>query len=105
LDNDERRFADLLALVALAFVVFLAISPSSTAVDRAALYIIPLQLFVLGRLPSVLARSEQGRKTLVAAVVAYSAAVMVVWMNFADNAHAWVPYSVIDSSQLFGLSY
>jgi hypothetical protein len=105
LDDDERRFADVLALVALAFVALLAVSPSSTAVDRVALYIIPLQLFVLGRLPSALAHSEQGYKALVAAVVAYSAAAMVVWLNFADNAPAWVPYSLFDSDQLLGLSY
>jgi hypothetical protein len=105
LDDDERRFADVLALVALALVALLAVSPSSTAVDRMALYIIPIQLFVLGRLPSALARSEATYKALAAGVVAYSAAVMIVWLNFADNANRWVPYSLIDADRLVGLSY
>ena len=59
LDDDERRFLDVLALIALAFVGLLYVSPSSTAVDRMALYIIPIQLIVLARLPLALA-SYQG---------------------------------------------
>ena len=58
LDDDERRFLDVLALIALAFVGLLYVSPSSTAVDRMALYIIPIQLLVLGRLPLDLARTK-----------------------------------------------
>ena len=58
LDDDERRFVDVLALIALAFVGLLYVSPSSTAVDRMALYVIPIQLVVLGRLPLALARTR-----------------------------------------------
>ena len=105
LDDDERRFADVLALIALAFVGLLLVSPSSTAVDRMALYIIPIQLFVLGRLPFALARTGADYKALAAGVVAYSAAVMFVWLNFADDAPAWVPYSLIDADGLVGLSF
>ena len=57
LGYDERRFLDVLAIIALAFVGLLYLSPSSTAVDRMALYIIPIQLLVLGRLPLVFART------------------------------------------------
>jgi hypothetical protein len=105
LNDDERRFADVLALIALVFVGLLFASPSSTAVDRMALYIIPIQLLVLGRLPFALARSEADYKILAAGVVAYSAAVMFVWLNFADDAHLWVPYSLIDANQLVGLPF
>jgi EpsG family len=105
LDQDERRFADVLALIALAFVGLLLVSPSSTAVDRMALYIIPIQLFVLGRLPLALARTEADYKRLAAGVVAYSAAVIFVWLNFAVDAPAWVRYSLIDADKLVGLSF
>jgi hypothetical protein len=105
LDDDERRFADVLALIALAFVGLLFASPSSTAVDRMALYIIPIQLVVLGRLPFALARSSGDYQMLTVAVVAYSAAIMLVWLEFADNANAWVPYSLIDPDELVGLSF
>ena len=103
--DDERRSLDLLALVALAFVGLLYVSPSSTAVDRMALYIIPIQLVVLGRLPFALARARAEYKLLAAGIVVYSAAVMFVWLNFADNASDWVPYSLIDTDKLVGLSF
>ena len=40
------------------FVVLLVVSPSSTAVDGVALYWIPLQLFVMSRLPNALGLRE-----------------------------------------------
>ena len=77
---------------ALAFVGLLAISPSSTAVDRVALYWIPLQLFVFSRLPNALGHRHGKNEFWVYAVVAYSATVHFVWLFFADTAFAWLPY-------------
>jgi hypothetical protein len=105
LEDEERRFLDVLALIALAFVGLLYVSPSSTAIDRMALYIIPIQLLVLARLPLNLARTKGDYQLLAAGVVVYSAAVMFVWLNFAVDANVWVPYSLIDADSLVGLSY
>ncbi len=105
LNDDERRFIDVLALIALLFVGLLIASPSSTAVDRMALYIIPIQLFVLGRVPLAFARTTKDYSALTIGVVTYSAGVMLVWLNFADNANCWVPYSLIDPGALVGLGY
>jgi hypothetical protein len=88
----DRSFWTWMSLGALAFVGLLVVSPSSTAVDRLALYWIPLQLFVLSRLPNALG-SPNGRNDLwVCLIVAYSAAVLFVWLFFATHAFAWVPY-------------
>jgi hypothetical protein len=57
-----------------------------------ALYWIPLQLFVLSRLPDALGRREGKNAFWVGVLVAYSAAVMVVWLFFAKTAFAWLPY-------------
>jgi len=81
-----------MSLAALGFVVLLLVSPSSTAVDRVALYWIPLQLFVWSRLPDVLGRFGQRNPLWVTAVFSYSAAVLFVWLFFASHAHAWLPY-------------
>lgn len=74
----------------LCFVAWLATSPSSTAVDRMALYWIPLQLFVFSRLPDALGK-KGGFQTLLG-ILAYSAAVQFTWLEYATNAAYWVPY-------------
>ena len=83
-----------MAVLSLGFVVLLVISPSSTAVDRVALYLIPVQLFVLARLPDAFPSRRAGVDPMVLFVVMYSAAVQFVWLNFAGHSNAWVPYQL-----------
>ena len=92
LSPDQRSFWTWMAWSALLFVVLLIVSPSSTAVDRVALYWIPLQLFVLSRLPNALGQIAGKNAVWVYAVTAYSAAVQFVWLVYADTAFAWLPY-------------
>ena len=87
----ERNLWIGMSVLALASVAWLLVSSSSTAVDRVALYLIPLQLFVFARLPDVLGRGR-GVRMWVIAVVLYYAVVLLVWLNFATHAFAWVPY-------------
>ena len=77
---------------ALLFVMLLKLSPSSTAVDRVALYWIPLQLFVLSRLPDALGLPNAANSFWVFVVVVYSAAVLLVWLVFGTFSYAWLPY-------------
>ena len=92
LEPAKQAFWTWMALGALLFIVLLKVSPSSTAVDRVALYWIPLQLFVLSRLPNVLGPNNGKNAIWVCAVVAYSATVHFVWLVFADTSFAWLPY-------------
>ena len=88
----QRTFWTWGAWSALAFVVLLYVSPSSTAVDRVALYWIPLQLFVWSRIPDAMGRPGSTNAGWVFAVVSYSAAVHFVWLFFATHASLWLPY-------------
>ena len=88
----DRKFWTWMSLGALGFVGWLVYSPSSTAVDRMALYWIPLQLFVLSRLPNALGNPDGMNAPLVHGVVAYSATVLFVWLFFAQHAFYWLPY-------------
>lgn len=98
----QRTFWSWMSLAGLGFVVLLVISSSSTAVDRVALYWIPLQLFVLAHLPVALGRGGMASRRWVHRIVLYSAAVQFVWLFFAAHAYAWVPYKFYPWVVLFG---
>lgn len=89
LTDPERRLWRLMAAFAVACIplVFLA----STAVDRVALYFIPIQMFVFARLP-LMATARRAKSDLVLAIVFYYALVMWVWLNYATHARRWIPY-------------
>ena len=88
----QRTFWTWMAWSSLLLIALLLLSPSSTAVDRVALYWIPLQLFVFSSLPNALGQRTGKNAVWVYAVVVYSAAVHFVWLVYADTAFAWLPY-------------
>lgn len=61
---------------------------SSTAVDRLALYLLPMQIVVLARVPGTLMSEGLGKALL----VAYAAAVQIVWLTGGIHAQYWIPY-------------
>jgi len=92
LTNEQRVFWSWMSLWGLAFIGLLVVSPSSTAVDRVALYWIPLQLFVWSRLPAAMAKNHTAQLPWVTSVLIYSLAVQFVWLFYADNRMGWLPY-------------
>ena len=84
----EERMWLYFALASLLMPIALFLLPSSTAVDRLALYLIPIQVAVLPRIPSLFAGQGFGR----AIIVVYAATVQFTWLNFAGHADSWVPY-------------
>jgi hypothetical protein len=87
LPHIEDRLWRNFSLAAFVFLTLLFVLPSSAAVDRLALYIMPMQMAILSRVP--LAFRVGIAKFL---IVLYSFAVQFVWLNYADNAREWVPY-------------
>lgn len=92
LTKDQRIFWTWMSLGGLSFIGLLAVSPSSTAVDRVALYWIPIQLYVWSRLPASMASTHRMQIPWVAGVMLYSLAVQFVWLFYADHSYAWLPY-------------
>lgn len=64
---------------------------ASTAVDRIALYFIPIQVVVFARLPFLL-RRQFSPETVTIAIVSGYGLVLYVWLNYATHAHYWIPY-------------
>jgi hypothetical protein len=82
------------AYAAIATFALLMVSSSSAAIDRLALYLIPLQMFVLSRLPEAFGNGQRPNGQVVLAVIAYSAIIQFTWLNYADNSGYWIPYKV-----------
>lgn len=99
LTDTQRRLWRLISYISLVMVLALIVAISSTAVDRIALYLIPLQLFVWSRLPLRYGRLSS---RWVQYVVLYSFAVLMVWLLFAGHAFAWVPYQFYPFIWLLG---
>ena len=81
-----------MSLGSIALLILLVLSPSSTAVDRIALYWIPLQLFVWGRLPNAMGKKIDSRRQWVVIILIYTFLTQYIWLFYADNKHNWLPY-------------
>ena len=88
LTEQEERVWRYIAITACVMPIILIATPSSTAVDRMALYLMPLQIVVLSRAYLLFSKPRSG----VAAVIAYAFLVQLIWLNFASHAKLWVPY-------------
>jgi hypothetical protein len=89
-DPDEIGIWHFFSLAALLMPILLFVVPSSTAIDRLSLYLIPLQLAVLPRVQFLFRGQGFGR----ALIVAYAAAALFTWLTFAAHAKYWVPYQL-----------
>ncbi len=90
--RSEQRLWMWFSIISLVLLAVYFVSPSSTAVDRMALYMLPLQLVVFSHLPDVLGRRGGRNDAVVTGVLAYYAAVLYVWLDYATHAQYWVPY-------------
>ena len=73
---------------------------ASTAVDRVALYFIPIQLVVFSRLP-YLARKSLSPSIIKLMIVFGYALVLFVWLFFATHSAYWIPYQSVVFQGIF----
>ncbi|MDG1286921.1 MAG: EpsG family protein [Rickettsiales bacterium] len=87
----ERTFWKHLSWLSLLMLVLLFVTGFSTALDRMALYLIPLQLLVFAHFPEAVKGNRGG---VILAVILYYAVILIVWLNFAAHAKYWLPYQL-----------
>lgn len=93
----ERKVYMNQALIAVALLPALIVSPSSTLIDRLSLYALPLQTYVLCRVPSMF--SSYNLVYLATLIVVFlNVSIFLVWINYAEHAHSWINYN----NYLFG---
>lgn len=72
------------------FVVVL-VSPATTAVDRVALYLLPMQLVVLSHIPYILS-GRKNKGMLIFLATFYCFLVQFTWLFAGRVSYAWLPY-------------
>lgn len=88
---DRPEFRHWLWFARVSILLMFIVGEAETAVDRLALYLLPLQMVVLSRIHRIFDHPVP-RALLSVSVVAYYFLVMFVWLNFAKHAESWLPY-------------
>jgi EpsG-like putative glucosyltransferase len=104
--DHERKLWRNLSLTALAALAALLAFPDlSTLVDRLSLYLLPLQLVILSRLPNAFSDKRTRGMEFVLLIGLYAATIQFTWLNYATHARLWLPYKVYpmgyDAAELY----
>ncbi len=94
LEEEERKVWRNFSIVAVLSFASWFVIESSVILDRLGLYLIPLQLFVISRLPYVFGAQKGPGGGILILVISYSAFVQFIWLNFANHAKYWLPYKI-----------
>ncbi len=92
LDRKVCGFWVWMAWSSILFIPVIILFPSSTVIDRIALYWIPLQMLIYSRVPDVFGKYGKLSFFWVILISAYSATMMLVWLLFGSFASYWLPY-------------
>lgn len=87
----RKKIIFILSLVSLCFVPLVLFTPYSTAIDRLALYLIPIQLYVYSYIPKLFYKPAGKYISLISISVVYFS-LLVVWLLYSEYAEYWIPY-------------
>ncbi len=90
----EKKLWSLFSFIAIITFVAFFVTNLSTALDRMALYIIPLQLYVFAHIPDALGNYGSRNQSIIFWILLYYALAMFVWLNFANHSKFWLPYNM-----------
>lgn len=92
LSEAEKKLWMIFSLMSVGFFLGYFLSNLSTALDRMALYLIPLQMMAFSHLPDAIGVLGRRNQALVLMILFYYAIVLGVWLNFAHHSYFWLPY-------------
>lgn len=92
LGKTENEVWKLLSLAGIASFLAFFISPSSTVIDRIALYLLPVQSCIYSRLPQAFARTRRNEAFLTVSIIILYTTALYVWLNYGVNSMSWIPY-------------
>lgn len=92
ISESEFLFYRVVSLLSVGMLLAFFVTSISTALDRMALYVIPLQMFVFAHLPDALGRRGGRNQSLIWVIVSYYLFVLIIWLTMADHSHFWLPF-------------
>lgn len=92
LSSEEMRIWVWMSLAAIGCLALLLVVPSSSAVDRLALYLIPTYLFVYSRLPNIFRSGGYDRMIVILVIIVGHFMVQFVYFFYGTHAWGWIPY-------------
>ena len=103
ISNSEYVFWTWISITSIFFLYLFIISPSSTAVDRVALYWIPVQIFVYSNIPNAISSDKYLQRLATNLIIIKSFFLQFGWLIFADTSFAWLPYKFYPLEILIGV--
>lgn len=94
LSDGDRNLWTIISLGSILMLAAYFATGLSTALDRIALYFLPLQLVAFAHLPDALGQHGRRNIEIVLGILMFYAAVLFVWLNFAVHSEAWVPFRI-----------
>ncbi len=88
----EMRLWSIMALFTCLSMILVFLVSATVIVDRLALYMIPLQILVLSRIPAVFGTGSRQNILFLSLILAFSLILEVAWLNLGRWGHAWLPY-------------
>lgn len=92
LSQIQRRFYTIISILSLCAFAAFFVTNLSTALDRLALFMIPLQLFVFAHLPDAIGRIGAPNQAIIFAILMYYFLVLFVWLTMGVHSAYWLPY-------------
>jgi len=83
-----------LAIIAIICVPLMLLVPSSTALDRVSLYVIPLQIYVLAQIPNIVSTNPKEYIVAMIGIVGTLASVMLIYFIFSTHGEYYIPYKI-----------
>lgn len=87
----RKKIIFIFSLVSLCFVPLVLFTPYSTAIDRLALYLIPIQLYVYSYIPKLFYKPVGKYISLTSISFVYFS-LLVAWLLYSEYAEYWIPY-------------
>lgn len=91
----EEKFWTIIALISILFFGLLFIVEASTALDRVALYFLPIQIFFFANSNTLLRQDIIPQKFIDFLILSFYGLVLFIWINFSFYSRYWIPYKNI----------